>query len=210
VGEDDKCVFDAIEFIEELRQADDKSAVSVGNDVIVIGAGNTAIDAAIQAKRLGASNVTLAYRRGEASMSATPWEVDLARRNHVKMIFWASPSHYDAVASKLHFKQTIVKQGQLTTTDKSFSLNADMLLSAIGQKLNENLFQALPDSETPAEGDRLKISGGKVVVCKNYQTSINGVFAGGDCITGDDLTVQAVQDGKKAAHAIDSYLSGME
>ncbi|MEX0297989.1 MAG: FAD-dependent oxidoreductase, partial [Kordiimonas sp.] len=80
-GENKDGVRDAVDFIEELRQAGDKSTVPIGEDVIVIGAGNTAIDAAVQAKRLGAENVTLVYRRGEADMSATAWEVDLARTN---------------------------------------------------------------------------------------------------------------------------------
>ncbi len=201
VGENNEKVLDAISFIESIRQAKDKSKVNVGENVIVIGAGNTAIDAAIQAKRLGANNVTLVYRRGESSMSATQWEIDLARRNQVKIVLWASPSQFNANNSTLEFNQTSLKDGKLVLTGKTFSLTTDMVLSAIGQKMDEQFFDNSRGRET------LSLSAGKIEVSENYETSIEGVFAGGDCIKGDDLTVQAVQDGKQAAHAINEYLS---
>ena len=85
-------VRDALEFIGELRQAADKSTIAVGKNVVVIGGGNTAIDAAVQAKRLGAANVVMAYRRGEQSMTATEWERDLARTNGVMLRTGLAPT----------------------------------------------------------------------------------------------------------------------
>jgi len=202
-GEKDSRVVDAIEFIEDIRQSDDLSKVSVGNKVIVIGAGNTAIDAAIQSKRLGAESVTLVYRRGEESMSATKWEIDLARKNGVNFKFFSAPAEFvtDGENAELKFNLMMSDNNQLNETGESFSLPTDMVLKAIGQKLDQ---QSLSD----AQFSDLKIEHGKIKVSDDYQTSIKGVFAGGDCIaSGEDLTVQAVEDGKQAAHAIDRYLS---
>lgn len=202
-GENDASVMDAIDFIATIRQASDKSSIVVGKNVIVIGAGNTAVDAAIQAKRLGAVNVTLIYRRDEQAMSATAWEVDLARRNQVKTLFLAAPVKYDVENSLMVFNRTSLESGKLVVTDQSFELPSDMVLTAIGQKLDEQL--VIDSNQQP-----LEIVSGKVVVSENYQTSVKGVFAGGDCINSDDLTVQAVQDGKQAALAIHKYLMGQE
>ena len=192
-------VYNAVDFIETLRQTKDKSLVKVGNDVVVIGAGNTAIDAAVQAKRLGAENVTLVYRRGEQHMSATHWEIDLARKNGVNIKLWSAPKHIiaDEHIAQIEFAKTKSEQGQLIETNFTYTLEADMLLKAIGQNLELDDLTGLD------------IERGKIVVNENYQTSIKGVYAGGDAIDcGEDLTVQAVEDGKQAAHAIDSFLGG--
>ena len=197
-NEDVEGVLDAVEFIETLRQTVDKSQIEVGNDVVVIGAGNTAIDAAVQAKRLGAENVTLVYRRGEEQMSATNWEVDLARKNGVNIKLWSAPKRIiaDEHVAQIEFVKTEDNDGKLVNTPFTYTIETDMVLKAIGQKL---------------ELDDLKgidIERGKIVIDENYQTSIRGVFAGGDAIDcGEDLTVQAVEDGKQAAHAIDNMFS---
>ncbi len=196
-GENKDGVIDAVDFIEELRQADDKTAVHVGSDIIVIGAGNTAIDAAVQSKRLGADNVTLVYRRGEANMSATDWEIDLARTNGVNVRLWASPNEIigNGSVEGMKFDRTEVVEGSLQKTGQSFELPADMVLKAIGQQLDTSVL------------DGLELDGNKLKTNAYFETSIAGVFAGGDCIkSGDDLTVQAVEDGKQAAHSIDAFL----
>jgi dihydropyrimidine dehydrogenase (NAD+) subunit PreT len=198
-GEDKDGILDAVDFIEDLRQADDKSGVSVGDDVIVIGAGNTAIDAAVQSKRLGAENVTLVYRRGEENMSATDWEVDLARTNGVNVRLWSSPKEIkgNGSVSGMVFERMSLVDGGVAGTGKSYELPADMVLKAIGQKLDVSVL------------DGFKMNGSKIAVSETFETSVLGVFAGGDCIkSGEDLTVQAVEDGKQAAHAIDAFLSG--
>lgn len=188
-------VENALTFIEVLRQAKHKAALKVPKNVVVIGGGNTAIDAAIQARRLGAENVTLVYRRGEADMSATVWEQDLARTNDVKMLFWAMPVRFegDGHVTSAAFEKTMMTNGKLAGTGESFALPADLVLKAVGQALE------------PLAG--VKIEKGKIAVDTNYQTSLPGVFAGGDCIvSGEDLTVQSVEDGKRAAIAMDAYV----
>lgn len=190
-------VRDALDFIEEVRQAEDKSRVPVGRNVVVIGGGNTAIDAAIQAKCLGARSVTLAYRRGKAQMSATEWEQDLASANGVLIRHWSAPAAFiggGAVETAI-FNETTLRNGALKATGETFSLPADMVLKAIGQKLDVSALGGL------------KVAHGKVRVDDRLQTSLPGVFAGGDCTDrGEDLTVQAVEDGKCAAMNVDAYL----
>ncbi|WP_420547612.1 NAD(P)-dependent oxidoreductase [Curvivirga sp.] len=197
-GEDKKGVESAINFIEELRQADKKTDVNVGDNVVVIGGGNTAIDAAVQAKRLGASDVTLVYRRGAEQMTATEWEQDLAQVNGVNIRLWSKPVGIkgNGKVEGMSFERTMVDGGKLVGTGKTYELPADQVLKAIGQVLETG----------PLAG--LEIDGGKIKIGDDYQTSIAGVFAGGDCIkTGEDLTVQSVDDGAKAAEAMTRFLS---
>jgi glutamate synthase (NADPH/NADH) small chain len=192
-----KGIYDAVDFIEKIRQANDKSQVQVGQNVVVIGAGNTAIDAAVAAKRLGAENVSLVYRRGEQQMSATQWEIDLARSNGVVIKLWSAPNAIigQEQVTAIEFNRTESTNGQLLSTADSYTLKTDMILKAIGQKLDAN-------SVAEIQTDR-----GKIIINNNYETNIKGIYAGGDAInSGEDLTVQAVEDGKQAAHAIDAML----
>lgn len=192
-------VEDAIDFIERLRQTDNKASLEVGRDVIVIGGGNTAIDAAVQAKKLGAETVTLVYRRGEDAMSATAYEIDLARRSDVNVRLWSKPQSIkgDTHVKAMKFERTRIMNGKLVGTGETYKIPADMVLKAIGQQLDL------------ASLTGLEIAGGKLGAARDFSTSVKGVFAGGDCIkSGDDLTVQAVEDGKQAAHAIDDFLKG--
>ncbi len=194
-------VSDAVDFIAQIRQAKDKSTVKVGQDVVVIGAGNTAIDAAVQAKRLGAANVTLVYRRGEEHMSATEWEVNLARTNGVNIHLWAAPNSIKGQehVKAIEFNKTKIKKNKLVNSGQSYQLKADMVLKAIGQKLSS------------ADLAGLDFERGKIVVNGRYETSLSQVYAGGDAIaSGEDLTVQAVEDGKQAAHVIDAALKLQE
>jgi glutamate synthase (NADPH/NADH) small chain len=197
-GEEFDGVDDAISFIEQLRQTPDKSQMPVGNNVIVIGGGNTAIDAAVQAKRLGAEEVTLVYRRGPENMSATGFEQDLAKTNGVVVRYWAKPVAIKANGklNGMAFEKTALgKDGKLVGTGEIFDVRADQILKAIGQKIKTGDLAGL------------ELAGGKIVVDENYQTSVPGVYAGGDCIkSGEDLTVQSVEDGKCAAIAIDAFL----
>src|SRR3569832_329910 len=171
-GENLSGVYDALHFIEDLRQAKDKSLMRVGRNVVVIGGGNTAIDAAIQSKRLGAENVTMVYRRGAQSMTATEWERDLARTNEVVIKTWAMPIRMegtDKVAGAV-FERSAMQNGKLFGTGETFTIPTDMVLKAIGQKLYEATFadmKAVHHKTTDEE--------------KN-QTTIPGAFAGGDCI----------------------------
>ena len=200
-GENLSGVHDAIDFIEQLRQTADKSTMAVGQNVVVIGGGNTAIDAAIQAKQLGAKTVTLAYRRGQQNMTATEWEIDLARKNGVDVRFWLSPIKLtgDTHISAITFEHTTVIAGRLVGTGKHQQISTDMVLKAVGQKLDASVLSGVV------------IEHGKIQINDKYQTSIPGVYAGGDCIdTGEDLTVQSVEDGKRAAHAMGHTLFGID
>lgn len=188
----------AIRFIETLRRARAPSTVPIGQRVVVVGGGNTAIDAAVQARCLGAASVTLLYRRGPEQMSATTWEQDLARMNGVVMRFWSAPVAVEGTTAVtgVRVAATALVDGKLAMTDQVELLAADQLLLAVGQQLDL----------TPL--DDLRLEGGKIWIDADYQTALPGVFAGGDAVrSGEDLTVQAVEDGKRAAHRVDAMLA---
>jgi glutamate synthase (NADPH/NADH) small chain len=193
-------VLDAVDYIAELRQAKDKSRLKVGRHVVVVGGGNTAIDIAIQAKKLGAEDVTMVYRRGSEQMSATWHEQEFAQVSGVKIKHWVKPARLigknGAIAGVELEYTRLGAGGRLEGTGETFAVECDQLFKAIGQTL------AVPESG-------LKTEKGKIVVDQNFKTGMNKVWAGGDCVTsGTDLTVQSVQDGKLAAHAIDRELRG--
>jgi glutamate synthase (NADPH/NADH) small chain len=196
-------VRDAVDFIAELRQADDKSTLPIGRRVVVIGGGNTAIDAATQSRRLGAEDVTIVYRRGPDEMSATRDEQDWAQTNGVRIRHWAAPHGLHGAAgqvSAISFMRTRPDEGgRAVPTGEIFTLAADMVLKAVGQVF-------VPDKLHADAG--IALEGGRIVVDADRQTSMPGVYAGGDCVAGIDLTVAAVQDGKLAAEAIHRALCG--
>ena len=204
-GEEMDGVYNAVDFIAELRQAPDLKALPVGRKVVVIGGGNTAIDIAVQSKRLGAEDVTLVYRRGPEAMSATHHEQDFAQTNGVKIKHWAQPHALqgeDGHLTAAVFEYTRLEAGRLIGTGETFTLPADMLFKAIGQTLS-------PLPKANGGGEAPKLEGGKIAVSAERRTSLPDVWAGGDCIAGgEDLTVAAVQDGKVAAEAIDAFLRG--
>jgi len=197
-GEDRGHVDDAVDFIRDLRQAEDLSALPVGRDVVVIGGGMTAVDAAVQAKLLGAQNVTIVYRRGQERMSASAHEQDHATRSGVRIICNAVPLSIHGNGTVREVEFTFTREGALGLEDtgERFRLPCDQLLRAIGQRL----------ADTPAG---LALSGGKITVTGRGRTSLPGVWAGGDCAAGgDDLTVTAVAEGRDAAEDIHEALDG--
>ncbi|WP_421702125.1 NAD(P)-dependent oxidoreductase [Aliiroseovarius sp.] len=196
-GEEKENVLDAVEFISDLRQADDLSGLPVGRHVVVIGGGMTAVDAAVQAKLLGAEDVSLVYRRGRDRMGASEFEQDLAASKGVRIITHASPKaiHGNGAVAEIEFAYTADGANGLEETGESFRLKADQVLKAIGQTLGD------------ANG--LEIEGGKITVNDTGRTSRAGVWAGGDCASGgDDLTVTAVAEGRDAAEDIHATLMG--
>ena len=197
-------VEDAVATIAALRQSADKSKLPVGRRVVVIGGGNTAIDIAVQSKRLGAEDVTLVYRRGAKEMSATHHEQDFAQTNGVKIKHWAQPKRllgHQGWVREIEFEYTqLDAQGRLMGTGETFTLLCDVVFKAIGQKLVTDPFNS-------QARESLDLVGGKIAVNSDFATSLKGVFAGGDCVaSGTDLTVQSVADGRDAALAIDRYL----
>jgi dihydropyrimidine dehydrogenase (NAD+) subunit PreT len=195
-GEDMKNVTDAVDFIADLRQSDDLASLAVGRNVVVIGGGMTAIDAAVQSRLLGAQNVTMVYRRGRERMSASAFEQDLATSKGVHIIYGAQPVavHGNGAVREVEFEYTANEGGQLVGTGETFRLPADQLFKAIGQKLNR-----VPDG--------LALEADKIAVDGVGRTSLAGVWAGGDCaLGGDDLTVTAVAEGRDAAEDIHAAL----
>jgi dihydropyrimidine dehydrogenase (NAD+) subunit PreT len=193
-------VIDAVDYIAALRQAPDKAALPVGRNIVVIGGGMTAIDIATQTKRLGAENVTIAYRRGKAGMNASDYEQDLAQTNGVTIRHWLKPAaikHADGKLVSVDLEYTREENGKLIGTGEITALPCDQLFAAIGQ-----VFVA-----GDVDGAALAMEKGRIKVDVERRTSLAGVWAGGDCIAGgQDLTVAAVEDGKQAGLSIDRSL----
>ena len=197
-GEDKDGVRDAVDFIAELRQAEDLTALPVGRNVVVIGGGMTAVDAAVQSKLLGAENVTIAYRRGRDAMGASRFEQDLAASKGVKLMFNVMPKaiHGNGSAVEIELEYTDVVDGRVTGTGETVRLAADQVMKAIGQTLE-------------GQPEALALEGRKIKVSETGRTSVSGVWAGGDCASGgDDLTVTAVAEGRDAAEDIHASLMG--
>ncbi|RPH73711.1 MAG: dihydropyrimidine dehydrogenase, partial [Hyphomicrobiales bacterium] len=196
--EDADGVVDAVDYIADIRQARDLSRLPVGRRVLVIGGGMTAIDVAVQSKLLGAEDVTILYRRGQEQMKASLFEQDLAQTRGVKIKHWVMPKKVLIKKGKavgLRCEYTVEKKGRLEGTGETFDLPADMIFKAIGQTFVD------------AAGGALELSGGRIKVDAERRTSVQGIWAGGDCAAGGkDLTVAAVDDGRRAAESINAFL----
>lgn len=183
-------VLDAVAWIAELRQAPDLGALPVGRNVVVIGGGMTAVDAAVQARLLGAETVTIAYRRGQDRMGASRYEQDLATSKGVRILTNVAPVavHGNGAATQIELAYMAEGAKGLEPTGETLRLPADQVFRAIGQSL------------VPPEG--LDLDGRKIRVDAAGRTSLPGVWAGGDCTPGEDLTVVAVAEGRDAAEDI--------
>jgi glutamate synthase (NADPH/NADH) small chain len=200
-AEDTPGVMDAVEYIASLRQTPDKESLPVGRRVVVIGGGMTAVDIAIQSKLLGAEDVTIVYRRGQAQMGASEHEQEMAQTHGVLIRLQAAPQRIiveNGILSGVEFERmTMNEDGSLEGEGETFELEADVVFKAIGQVM----VKASPDDQMP------ETQAGKIVVDAARRTSLEDVWAGGDCVLdGENLTVYAVQDGKLAAISIDQYL----
>lgn len=194
-GENAQGVFESLEFIFQSHTGPLSECV-VGENVVVIGAGNTAVDTATQAVRLGAQKVTIAYRRTAAEMSAFNYEYELAKSDSIEFCWSAQPLEFVAPEGLLTgVKMVRVSSGTGRGTEQrpvpgsEFVLDCDMAIKALGQ--------------TPILAglgfDSVKKGPGG-------STSIQGLFVGGDCTHKGAEIVDAVQDGKVAAYSIDAYL----
>ncbi len=201
-GSDLAGVENAVEFIARLRQTTDYDSLQVGRKVVIIGGGMTAIDAAVQARMLGAEDVTIAYRRGADAMNASRYEQELAQINGVKIKHYLQPVeiHSDAsgAVGSIELEYTSSVSGELQGTGEKIQIEADTIYMAIGQTL---LAGQLASTVIESGANR-------VTVDSAYRTGHQKVWAGGDCISGgEDLTVAAVQDGKLAAESIHRAIS---
>ena len=203
-GEDHEGVIDAIRFIYSIR-ADGYPAVPVGDRVAVIGMGMTAIDAATQARRLGAKEVTLVYRRTQAEMPCTEAELNIAKADGCRIVWLAAPKTILADTGRV--TQLICSEMELgppdasgrrspVDTGRTIILDVDMVIKAAGQ---------IPFEDLVAE-EGLAHNKGRVAA-QGTATSIPGVFAGGDNVNGGKEVVDAVQAGKDAAAAILNFMN---
>jgi len=204
-GEDLEGVVDAISFIYDIRTKGFPN-VPVGDKVAVIGMGMTAIDAATQAKRLGAKEVTMVYRRSEAEKNCTQVELDIAMLDGCKIQWLSSPKEIIGEDGKV--KALVCDIMKLVAPDYSgkpapiatgetITLEVDMVIKATGQSPFIDLI-----NENGIENNR-----GKILLKENNSTSIEGVFAGGDCVNGGKEVVDAVQAGKEGSLVILKYLN---
>ncbi len=205
-GEDEAGVTSGIRF---LRQAALGQPSHPGNQVVVTGGGNTAIDAARTAIRLGASSVTILYRRSRKEMPAIAAEIDEALAEGVTLIEWAAPTSIRTVDGRLEITAIKMQPGELDHSGRrkpvpvegsEFTITANTIISAIGQQID------------PAAAKSAKVGTGKygelLVNPDTLQSATPSLFAGGDCVTGTDTAIRAVEQGKRAAHAINLFLNG--
>lgn len=198
-------ILDGLEYIELSKM--DRQKLVVGRNVLVIGAGNTAIDCATIAKRLGAEHVTMVYRRSEKEMTAYQHEYDFIKREGVGFSFLTQPvrvctenraiNALQCVRMRLGAADASRRPAPEPVPGSEFSLAADQIVKATGQE-KPSLASLL----------KLKTNKGYIQVSDSFETSLPGVYAGGDCIRarGAASTVMAVQDGKLAARAIHERL----
>jgi len=195
-GENLTGVYDALDFIEQIKSRDWKS-ISLGKTVAVIGAGNTAVDAVTQAKRLGAERVIMVYRRTEKDAPAYDYEIELAKKDGIEFVWQAAP------IAILEDDEGRVRALRCERTDGSlenFEVACDMVIKAVGQRKMTSFFRDIAAVETDEKG--------RVAVNDQMQTSNPKIFAGGDCANGGAEAVDAAQMGKLAAQGIHFTLNG--
>ena len=202
-GEDLPEVVDALVFIAQIH-TEPLHRIPVGARVAVIGCGNTAIDAATQARRLGAEEVVVIYRRGELDMSAYAFEYDLAKQDGATFLFHQAPLEVlgaDGHVNGLRLVQTRFNaSGALEQVDGTeITEPFDMVIKAVGQqKQSDWLKNVFPELKLNRNGTMTRDF-------DTGQTSLPQVFAGGDCANGGREVVNAVGEGKKAARGIHKF-----
>jgi dihydropyrimidine dehydrogenase (NAD+) subunit PreT len=197
-------VIDALSFIEQVKTRN-FDRVEVGRRVVVIGAGNTAVDATTQAKRLGAEKVMMVYRRGADEMPAYDYEFSLAKQDGIEFLWFTAPKRVvgNGRVEKLECVKTKAKERGTppeVVPGSEFFVECDMVIKALGQAKQTDLLGAFKVKLDPK---------GRVVVDPaTNQTSQPKIFAGGDCVNGGKEVVNAVADGKRAAAGIHKMLFG--
>ncbi|MCH8496139.1 MAG: FAD-dependent oxidoreductase [Balneolales bacterium] len=200
-GIDKANVIGAVEFVEELRM--EQHEIHVPDRVIVLGGGNTAMDAASESARMGASEVILAYRRSRDEMGGYDFEYDLARSAGARGLFNAQPVEIvgNGKATGVKFIKTQSRNGKLEEVAGSeFVLECDLVIKATGQAKLAELFEQI---------DALQIDRSKRIIVNEatFQTDNPKYFAGGDAVNGGAEVVNGAHDGKAAARGIDQWLN---
>lgn len=207
-GVDLKGVIYALDFLRDVNFGEE---MEIGKNVVVIGGGNVAMDAAKAALQLGANEVTVLYRRSRDEMPAIPWEVKEAEDKGAKIEFLVSPKQILGENGKVSSIECVRMQlgesdetGRRTPTPlegSDFSRKADMVIVAIGET---------PDLGFLSDGIEVNDDGTLWVNPMTMETSVKGVFAGGDVVTGPATVIEAIRAGKEAAESIESYLRSLE
>jgi NADH-quinone oxidoreductase subunit F len=203
-GEDSPGVMEGILFLREVSLGKE---VRVGKRVAIIGGGNVAIDASRTALRLGAKEVTIVYRRTQAEMPASPEEIAEALEEGVNILFLAAPKRIISQNGRLSMECLRMELGEVDASGRrrpvplkgsEFTMDLDTVIAAIGQ---------MP--EVPA-GFEIATDKGNVlqVDIDTLAATREGVFAGGDCVTGPASVIEAIAAGRQAAISIDKYLGG--
>ncbi|WCO00428.1 FAD-dependent oxidoreductase [Psychroserpens ponticola] len=199
-GEDKEGVVGAVEFIEELRMK--QHEIKVPAKVVVLGGGNTAMDAASEAARMGARKTVLAYRNSKQKMGAYGFEYDLAISAGVDSLFNVTPIAItgNGKVEGVKFAKTEMVDGKLQTNmNNTFIVRCDMVIKATGQAKQGHLYAMIDDLDLDNK-TRIKIN-------DEFQTSNPKYFAGGDAVNGGAEVVNAAYDGKMAAQGIHNWLN---
>ena len=204
LGEDDPRVLDGISVLKAIAF---KNTVDISGEVAVVGGGNVAIDVARSALRVGAKKVTLLYRRTQEEMPASKEEVEEALKEGVKISFLVAPQRVLPTTTKLKIECIRMQLGESDSSGRrrpipiegsEFMVKVDRLIVAIGQK-----------PRVPKEyASLMNKKGGIEADTETMSCSRNGVFAGGDVVSGPASVIEAIQAGRKAAISIDKYLGG--
>ncbi|MBL7950406.1 MAG: FAD-dependent oxidoreductase [Flavobacteriales bacterium] len=205
-GEDKRGVIGALEFVEELRNK--HQSTLVGSKVIVLGGGNTAMDAASESCRMGAESVIIAYRRGPEEMGAYSFEFDLAKKSGSKALFNVTPVEVmgNGSVTGVKFIRNKTAYGKIEAIPGSeFVEECDMVLLGTGQGKQVELLEQISGVKLDQKG-RILDNRGRIVVNEHYQTSNPKYFAAGDAVNGGVEVVNAAAEAKKAAHGIDGFL----
>lgn len=213
-GENLNGVYSANEFLtrcnlmKAYRAGEYDTPIYIGTNVAVIGGGNTAMDAARTALRLGAENVTILYRRSKEEIPARAEEVQHAREEGVQFHFLTAPTRFisadggvsgiECLKMKLGEPDSSGRRRPIPIEGSTFTFPVDMAIIAIGQNPNPTLTRSVPELKTDNKGS--------IIVDETCRTSIAGVWAGGDIVTEEDTVINAMQAGKRAAKDIAIYL----
>jgi glutamate synthase (NADPH/NADH) small chain len=215
-GTDLKGIYDAYEFlitldqIEHYKHMDDQIPFEIGERVLVVGGGDTAVDAARTAVRLGAKNVTMMYRRTKKEMTAYRFGREMAKEEGINIEFLQVPTRFigdktghvvkaECIKMRLGEADASGRARPIPIEGSDFTVDADTVFIAVGRGPNTSVQRK----------ERIKMEkwGGIIVDPETYQTSYPGVFAAGDVVTGETLVIKAMREGRKAAQRVHEHLT---
>lgn len=214
-GQDAEGILSGIEFLEQLGRG---KQPEIKGKIVVVGGGNTAIDCARSSLRLGAEEVVLLYRRTRKEMPANAMEIDAAEHEGVKMHFLAAPvevviennrvSGIKCVKMELGAPDDSGRRRPVVIPNSEFVVPCDYIFAAIGQSPKLDIFADAKKRTLLPDSGRITLTkwGSVSVKPDTFETDTEAVFAGGDMVTGAATAIEAIAAGRKAAHAIDSYL----